>query len=231
MFRFKRFSVSDAHCGMKICTDSVLLGAWVDVDDARMVIDLGAGSGILSLMVAQRNPSCAVTAIEIAPGACQDARENFKAYPEARDLRVIQADACEHRPEITPDLIICNPPYFTSDLKSPDAARACARHGEGLLPITAIEIAAKWLSENGRLAMVTPADNASSLIFAAEMKRLRLRRQCLVSQSAGKPATRILWEFSRIDGPCERTSLSLRDGHGGYSSDYVNLTKEFYLNF
>jgi len=231
MFNFKRFSVSDVRCGMKICTDSVLLGAWANVEAALHVVDLGAGSGLLSLMVAQRNPRCSITAIEIDPDACLDANDNFRAFPEERYFRVVNVDATDFEPEVEPDLIICNPPYFTSKLKSPDAARACARHGAGLLPATAISLAAKWLSSSGVLAMVTPADDASHLIFTAEMARLRLRRQCFVSQVEGKAPTRILWEFSRIDAPSPQQHISIRDREGRYTAAYKDLTKDFYLAF
>lgn len=230
MFQFKRFTVSDANCGMKIGTDSVLLGAWADVTSAKEVIDLGAGCGLLSLMVAQRNPSCSIAAIEIDSNACADARENFDAYLENAKLTLVNADALVFQPVKAPDLIICNPPYFATALKSPDAARAMARHGSGLLPSTAIEIASKWLSSEGSLAMVTPADGASDLLFAAEMARLRLRRQCFVSPSEGKRPNRVLWQFSRIDGPCRKKNLSIFDSKGQYSPEYRELTKDFYLN-
>ncbi len=216
---------------MKICTDSVLLGAWAAVDDASRVVDLGAGSGLLSLMVAQRNPYCSITAVEIDPEACLDAADNFRAFSAGGALTVVNADALAFEPVEAPDLIICNPPYFTSELKSPDAARACARHGAGLLPETAVGLAAKWLSPAGRLAMVTPADGASDLVFSAEMSRLHLRRQCFVSQVEGKTPTRILWEFSKVDGPVGKEAISIRDRRGDYTPDYINLTKDFYLKF
>lgn len=214
---------------MKIGTDSVLLGAWADVGHARRVIDLGAGSGLLSMMVAQRNPDCSITAIEIDPDACLDARENFAAYPDEREFEVVNADAADYMPDEPADLIICNPPYFTSALKSPDAARATARHGAGLLPRTAIELAARWLSSDGLLAMVTPSDDASGLIFTAELNRLHPRRVCMVSQVARKAPTRILWEFSRQDGVCQKQTLAIRGRDGAYTRDYVDLTADFYL--
>ncbi len=214
---------------MKIGTDSVLLGAWATVGHARRVIDLGAGSGLLSMMVAQRNPDCSVVAIEIDPDACLDARENFAAFEGGRNLAVITADAIGFMPDEPADLIICNPPYFTSALKSPDAARATARHGAGLLPRSAVELSAKWLSADGLLAMVTPVDDASGLIFTAELNRLHPRRVCMVSQVAGKAPTRILWEFSRHDGPCIKQTLSIRGRDGAYTLEYIELTDDFYL--
>lgn len=231
MFRFKHFSVTDSRCGMKIGTDSVLLGSWADVSRARMVIDLGAGSGLLAMMVAQRNPECSVTAIEIDSGACLDAEDNFRAFPGQREFTVVNTDAASYEPSPSPDFIICNPPYFNSELKSPDARRACARHGAGLQPITAIGLASRWLSADGILAMVTPAQEESEIVFAAEMERLRLRRECRISQIEGKAPTRILWEFSRIDGPFSTQHVSIRDAHGQYTPAYRDLTKDFYLAF
>lgn len=223
-FDFKQFSVSDEHCGMKVGTDSVLLGAWADLPSGSVsIIDLGAGSGLLSLMAAQRCPQARITAVEIDPAACADARANADASPFAQRIEVVCADAMVFQPTHQPDAIICNPPYFDSALVSPDAARAAARHGAGFDAVGALRFASAHLAPAGALAMVTPADGWQQLVFEAEMLRLRLRRICRVATRAGKPATRILWQFSRLDGQQAESDLLIG------SSEYISLVKDFYL--
>lgn len=228
-FRFKQFTVDDHGCGMKICTDSVLLGAWADIDNAASIIDLGAGSGLLALMCAQRNACASVLAIEIDLSASKAAETNFAASPWAERLQTMHGDAATITPAIKPDLIICNPPYFTSGLQSPDEHRALARHAASLSPATAIEIAAEWLSDKGSLAMVTPADCRQAVTLHAEMNRMKIRRICMVSTSTRKAPTRILWQISRTDGPIESSTLSIRDAQGAFSDSYTSLTSAFYL--
>lgn len=223
-FDFKQFSVADDHCGMKVGTDSVLLGAWAELPAGpALILDLGAGSGLLSLMAAQRCPQASVSAVEIDPCACVDAKANADASPFADRIEVVCADAALYRPAYALDAIICNPPYFDSALVSPDAHRAAARHGAGFDAVAALRFAAAYLSQVGTLAMVTPADGWQQLIFEAELLRLHPRRICRVATRIGKPATRILWQFSRIDGPQDETELLIG------SPEYVALVKDFYL--
>lgn len=223
-FDFKRFSVSDEHCGMKVGTDSVLLGSWADLPSgASTILDLGAGSGLLSLMAAQRCPYAEITAVEIDPEACADARANSEASPFGNRIEVVCVDATAYQPAHRPEAIICNPPYFDSALVSHDARRAAARHGAGFDAVGALRFASAHLSSVGTLAMVTPADGWQQLLFEAEMLKLRLRRICRVSTRAGRPPTRILWQFSRLDGPQAESSLIIG------SPQYVDLVKDFYL--
>lgn len=223
-FDFKQFSVSDEHCGMKVGTDSVLLGVWAELPSGpTSIVDLGAGSGLLSLMAAQRCPQAMITAVEIDPDACADARANADASPFGSRIGVVCADAMAYKPARQPDLIICNPPYFDSTLVSPDARRAAARHGAGFDAVGALRFASAHLSPTGTLAMVTPADGWQQLVFEAEMLRLHLRRICRVATRTGKPATRTLWQFSRLDGPQAESELLIG------SPEYISLVKDFYL--
>lgn len=232
MFDFKQFSIDDAGCAMKVGTDSVLLGAWTDADGARSVLDVGAGSGILSLMIAQRTPGATITAIELDADAAAAAAANMAASPWADRCETLCIDAADFRPTFPLDLMICNPPYFSRALTAPDRARTTARHAEGALtPLTVIAMADKWLSPCGSLAMVTPADIADSIVFEAEMHRMDLWRRCLVSTNAGKPATRILWQLSRrgTHTPQPDTHLAIRN-NGAPSEAYRILTADYYLH-
>lgn len=230
-FRFKHFAVDTSGCGQKLGTDSVLLGAWAGLDGARTVLDLGAGSGVLALMCAQRSESAAITALEIDPAACDAAGANVAASPWSRRIDIVNADVLTFSPAGAYDLIISNPPYFRQGDASPVAARAAARHGSGFTWEQAIDLAAKWLSPEGALAMVTPADIAADVTARAEMSRLKVRRQCMVASVAGRKPALALWELRRVDGPILRHSLAIRGRDKDYTNEYKSLTSDFYLAF
>lgn len=232
MFDFKQFSIDDSGCAMKVGTDSVLLGAWVRTGGVGTVLDVGAGSGLLSLMIAQRTPGASVTAIEIDPDAAACAIANISASPWADRCGVVCIDAARYEPHNKVDMVICNPPYFTGGLRAPDRTRAVARHAEGSLsPLSVIAMAGRWLSEKGSLAMVTPADIADDIVFEAEMHRMDIWRRCMVSTTVSKPAGRILWQLSGkgIHQPEPDTTLILRSA-GEPTDEYRRLTADFYLN-
>lgn len=222
-FTFKQFHIDDTGCGQKVGTDSVLLGAWAAVAQAVTIVDLGAGSGLLALMCAQRNSEATITAVEIDLDACLCAERNIKASPWGQRISLVQADAMKWAPKSKIDLIITNPPYFTSALQSPSAARAQARHANTFGPIGALVFASKNLSVNGILAMVTPAEIEQDLIFEATMLRLNLTRICHVRSSQRKPFTRILTQWSPSASPTIKESLTIA------SQDYKALTSLFYL--
>ncbi|MCD8386797.1 MAG: methyltransferase [Bacteroidales bacterium] len=229
MFRFKQFSITDANCGMKLSSDSVLLGAWADMASARQILDLGCGCGVLALMCAQRSPDACITAIDISPEAVEATETNAQASPWSDRIQALKADALSFSPVHEPDFIICNPPYFSTPLTSPDALRATARHGLGLSPSSALAMAAQWLAPGGSVAMITPADGAKEIVFQSELNRLHLRRRCDVASVEGKAPSRILWQFSLTDGPTEYSYLAIRLAAGAYSPQYQSLTSPYYL--
>lgn len=234
MFNFKKFSIDDSGCAMKVGTDSVLLGSWSDIDGVVRVIDLGSGSGLLSLMMAQRIPRANVTAVELDPRACRCARANIEAASWAPRVNVVCADVMALPPEIAesaPDLIICNPPYFSGGLSSPDPRRSRARTSDrGFGPNEAIMIASEILSPGGSLAMVTPADMAADIVFEAEMRRMQIWRRCDVVAVAGRAPGRTLWQIARKEThrTPERMTLTIRRD-GELTEEYARLTSEFYL--
>ena len=231
VFQFKDFAVDDHGCGMKISTDSVLLGSWARLPSSGLIADLGTGSGVLALMCCRRSPLAQVEAVEIDPKASEACRANADASPWPHRITTVCASALDFKPSAPVDLAISNPPYFTTGMLSPDAARAGARHAIGFGPEATVDIAARILAPAGSLAIITPADCRATLLAHAEYRRLKLRRICSVYTVEGKAPTRILWQFSRIDGDIERQSLCIRLRTGLYSPEYITLTKEFYLNF
>jgi len=233
VFYFKRFAVDDCGCGMKICSDSVLLAAWfLPGMDAAQVLDVGAGSGLISLLAADILPQANVTGIEIDPAAAQTARVNFVKSPWGSRLKLVEGSFDDYHPALAPDLIISNPPYFSNGAMSGDSGRAVARHQGALTYEALIEYAAGILSDDGGLGFVSPCDGdchaEAKLIFRAEMAGLKLRRLCRVATSPRRSPTRLLWHFSRRDGACEVCRFDMRCDDGSYTDGYRSLVGPYY---
>ena len=197
---------------MKVGTDGVLLGAWAMAgDDTRYAVDLGAGSGMVSLLLAQRFAGLTVTAVEKDGEACLDCRDNFARSPWADRLAAECCDALAFRPATAPGLVVSNPPFFTETLKSPDAARASARHA-------------------GVLSPLFPTAMADEVIYRGEMLHLKERRRLDIATREGRAPERTLLQLSRIDGPPRRAAMAIRHRTGGYTDDYRTLVAEYYMH-
>lgn len=227
-FTFKRFALCDSRCGMKIGTDGVVIGAWTSVDDAADAIDVGAGSGLISLMLAQRGVRH-VSALEIDRGAAEDCRLNIAASPWAHRVSLTEGDFSLYNPPRPVDLIVSNPPFFATGESAPDAARAGARHEGSLNFPTLIDFAATRLKVSGRLALIAPAERTDDIIWLGEMRHLKLRRLCRLSTVTGRDPSRILAELSPTDGPISYEHLDVRTADGRLSDEFRRLTQDFYL--
>lgn len=227
VFHFRDFDIDDCGCGMKICSDSVLLAAWFleDYRDARRILDAGTGSGVLALLAARICPEAVVDAVEIDSGACKAAAANFEASPWNDRLKLHCGDIACFSSDIPCDIIISNPPYFTNGELSADEARRMARHQSSLTYTTLLSLP---LAAGGHLGMVTPADAADDIIFQAEMLRRKPCRICRVVTAKGKAPSRILWDFCDTNTKCSETILELRDASGDYSTEYRNLVEKYY---
>ncbi len=230
VFQFKDFAVSDTHCGQKVCSDAVIFGAWAWQYEAAAgpVLDIGSGSGVLSLLCVRACPDALVCAIEIDPAAAADARYNFTASPWRDRLEVFEGDYRNFTPTLPPEAIICNPPFFSTGALADDASRAVARHENTLSYQGIITYAAAHLSTDGRLMLLGPSEREREVIFGAEMAGLKLRRRLCVRTVPRKAPVRGCWEFRRQDGPIESRELAMRDSSGNYSDDYRTLTANIY---
>ncbi|MBO5903681.1 MAG: tRNA1(Val) (adenine(37)-N6)-methyltransferase [Tidjanibacter sp.] len=230
-FFFKQFSVEQSGAAMKVGTDGVLLGAWVGLsDDTNRVLDIGTGTGLLALMVAQRSPQAQIVAVEIEPQAAEQARANVTSSPWAERIEVVCEDVKKYVSEQKFDLIISNPPYFVDSLHSPDAERNLARHSDTLSLGALCSVAERLLSESGRLAVVLPSDNERSIRMAAVGVGLHPTLLCRVRTSSAKQPKRILIEFSRKSVGEVQTELVMSH-KGEPTAEYVELIRDFYLKF
>jgi len=231
-FRFKQFAMCDEHCGMRIGTDGVLLGAWADVAPQTIrVADIGTGCGIIALMIAQRAPHARITAVEYEPGACSDARKNFNMSPWPDRFTLEECCFSDFTPHDAFDLIVSNPPFFTESLQSPDTCRAVARHAGSLSFESIAARCAELLSPRGSLAVILPTADDDATIMTAALHKLYPQRLCHVRNSCESIAKRSLWEFSRKDGECKCDTLTLHDPDGTFSDAYRILTRDFHINF
>lgn len=228
-FLFSDFSVRDDRCGQKVCSDSVLFAAWTWASHPAegLVLDIGTGSGVLALLTARMCPRARVTAVELAPEACADARENFASSPWSPRLSLAEG-SYESFDADNAEAIICNPPFFANGALSSDRRRADARHEGSLSYEGVVRYASRVLGDKGRLALMGPAEREAEVIFAAELAGLKAKRLARVRTSPRKDATRGFWEFSRADGPLSTEEIVIRNADGKYSDGYIALVGELY---
>lgn len=229
-FRFKQFGLTDSNCGMKIGTDGVLLGAWVQVPDSGCAVaDIGAGCGLIAMMIAQRCPGARrIDAVEISEEAFKDLRDNVDAWIGASMVSPILSSFSEVGQKY--DLIVSNPPFFTENERSPEISRAEARHAGALSPETLIEYAATHLNPDGSLAMVLPARDFDSVNFKAAVRGMSPVRVAYVSTREGKSPSRVMIQFMFGVNACETEQIVIADKTGNFTRKYVDLTHDFYLN-
>lgn len=249
-FRFKQFTVWHDRCAMKVGTDGVLLGAWcpMAVDSLQLIVnsrkhkefrvlDIGTGSGLIALMLAQR--TCAVDSLQLTVGidaidvdevAVEQATYNFEQSLWAEQLHAYQSSLQEWHSAIKYDLIVSNPPYFQASLKNPDSQRATARHTDTLSYTELIQHASRLLQEDGTLALVLPFEAKEDIVALAEAHALYPTQITHVHSKPGKPAKRLLIAFSPIThGEYATHTFYIESEDSPRSAEYKALTKEFYL--
>ncbi|MGB0777778.1 MAG: tRNA1(Val) (adenine(37)-N6)-methyltransferase [Flavobacteriaceae bacterium] len=233
-FKFKEFQIKQEQSAMKIGTDGVLLGSWVNLNKAYTILDVGTGTGLIALMMAQRSNAELIDALEIEDGAYEEAVYNFENSPWADRLFCYHADFQEFINEMDEpyDLIISNPPFYTSSNPSQDRARFLARE-EASLPFHQLfSGSAHLLNNQGVLALILPAEVDERIQVLAKVTGLQLKRKCLVRGNEAAEVKRIMYEFIKTSTPLETVNESLIieiDRHQ-YTDDYKNLVKDFYLD-
>nr|WP_315075089.1 methyltransferase [uncultured Porphyromonas sp.] len=238
LFHFKQFSLDQAGCGMRIGTDGVLLGAWASVDTREetplQILDVGCGTGLIALMLAQRYPRAEVTALEIEPTAVERATYNVAQSPFSSRVRVVQADfSTWQTPQASYDLIVSNPPYYKNTLQARSEVRHTARAISFLSPKEVLLRATALLSPQGIVALVTPYDQLEELRIFAFTQGLTPTRLTAVHTTPGKRPKRLLSEWTRRDGQLlQPASLQTFVIHGdtvsSYSPEYLELVRPFY---
>lgn len=246
LFRFKRFAVAHTESSMKVGVDGVLIGLWVDVSPAAGaitdgnkpsvdILDVGTGCGIVALVCAQRQPKARVLALDVDAGSVGEASSNFTVSPWADRLECSECDFVEfaETSDRKFDLIVSNPPYFSSGVISPDSRRLAARHQGRLSPSSLLAKGRALLKPGGRIAMVLPTEQAADLSAYAAGLGLRTVRATTVFGNPRVASKRTLMEFA--EGSCDTTpltdSLIIEEAPGVYTQEYIALGHDFYLKF
>jgi tRNA1Val (adenine37-N6)-methyltransferase len=233
MFQFKKFAVEQDGCAMKIGTDGVLLGAWTPINyNACSILDIGTGTGVIALMLAQRTNAKQIDALEIDEQAYEQATDNFENSSWSDRLFCFHAglDEFVEEPEDEYDLIVSNPPFYTDDYKSGTEQRDLARFADALPFGDLIEAADLLLSENGILSVIIPFKEEETFLALAKEYELYPVK---ITRVKGTPTTEIkrsLLAFSRnknIDYPIDE--LIIETARHIYTAEYIELTKDFYL--
>ncbi|MBZ6065688.1 tRNA1(Val) (adenine(37)-N6)-methyltransferase [Aeromonas schubertii] len=228
-FTFKQFHVAHDRCAMKVGTDGVLLGAWAPVAGARRILDIGSGTALVALMLAQRSaPESHIDAVEIDSAAAAQARENIASspWPEKIHLHEGAIQTFDGGPF---DLIVSNPPYFVNGQSFSDPARAQARHTGSLDQQDLLVACRRLLAPNGLVALVLPRMEGERLRDLAAQYDLHCVCNEVVITREGKEANRVLLLLSREFNQCKVGQIVIHSADGAYSDRYVQLASPFYL--
>ena len=232
-FQFKQFTIHQEHCSMKVGTDGVLLGAWAGVEGAKKILDIGAGTGIIAIMAAQRAPDAIVDAVEIDKAAFNQGMENMAASPWSNRLRVFHLPVKEYARSSTEkyDLILSNPPFFTGGTFSPEGGRNNVRHTVKLSHGDLLDSVRKLLAPQGRLALILPYLEGLRFRELAASYHFYCVRVTEVRSKADKPIERLLMEFSpHIPAQMTQSELIIQhEGNNNWTDAYIALTGDFYL--
>lgn len=229
-FQFKQFTVFHDKCAMKVGADGVTLGAWADVSDTETILDVGCGSGLIALMLAQRCDA-EITAIDIDENCIIQTKENVDKSPWDNRINVIHTSFQDFADRFSGrfDLIVSNPPFFVNSLKNPSESRSNARHTDTLPHSDLLKNAKKILAEKGRFCLILPVTEGEEFIEMAIKEGLFIARKIFVFPNDKKPAKRLLIEFRREKFACETGKIKIEKSRGIYNEEYAELVKDFYL--
>lgn len=229
-FKFKQFTIWQDKCAMKVGTDGVLLGTWISTDGCKRILDVGAGTGLISLLLAQRVPQADITGVEIDEAAAEQAIENVATSPWQSRIKIVRENFRTFTSDEPFDLIVSNPPYFVDALKCPDEYRRLARHTGELNYELLFGRARTLLAAEGRIGIILPAELNKMVVDTAWNYGFYPLAKTEVYTKPGKPCRRLLMCFSRDNGLCCETQLYIESLSGGYSPEFAALTRDFYLD-
>lgn len=231
-FVFKQFAIAQDRCTMKVGTDGVLLGAWADVKDVKTALDIGTGSGLIAIMLAQRALDAQIHAVEIDEEACAQAQENMQNAPWAERLSAFPIaiqDFIKAQDKLY-DLIVSNPPFFSGGTFSQNQDRNSVRHTIKLSHGDLLSAVRTLLSESGRFCVILPFIEGLRFQEIARDYNLYCTKITEVKPKADKPVERLLLQFERHEQPLQKDSLVIQiEARNEWTQDYITLTGDFYL--
>ncbi|WP_143959697.1 tRNA1(Val) (adenine(37)-N6)-methyltransferase [Litoribacter populi] len=231
-FRFKQFTVEQDKCALKVNTDAVLLGALARFDKPLSILEVGTGSGVISLMLAQRSPKAMITGVEIEEGAFEQSKGNFHISPWSDRLEVFHQPFQKFSPIGKFDLIVSNPPYFENHLQSPKQNRNIALHTKSLSFQELLEGVKANLSPEGRFFVILPERQMEELSRLATSLGLNTFSSIKVYDKPGSQTLRVVKGFAFDDiGKINEDTITIKNANNEYSQEYASLLKDFLLIF
>jgi len=232
IFKFKEFDIAQDQCAMKVGTDGVLLGAWAEVVGAREILDIGTGTGIIALMLAQRAERANVDAVEIDGKSFEQAKDNFMNSKWSKTLHIhhitIQDYSTQHKKSY--DSIVCNPPFFSGGTLSSNQDKNTVRHTIKLSHQDLLKSARSLLSVTGTFSLILPLLEGLRFIEIAESYGLHCTRKTTVMSKKNKPVERILLEFKKNKSEMNTSLLIIqKEKRNDWTDQYIALTKDFHI--
>lgn len=228
VFKFKHFSVKQSDSAMKVGTDAMILGAFIEASEKCQALDIGCGTGVLSLMIAQQNNSAQITAIDIDEASVQEAKLNFERSPWINRLTTIHNDFLSHDFEGQFDLIVSNPPYFSTTNENENKRKAQARHVSSLEIKPFIEKVNFLLRESGHFWLILPYSDSAQWFFQFEECGLTAARKIDIIGKEGNDPIRCVFELVKSSVITQNESFCIRNTDNSYSDEYKLITKEFH---
>lgn len=217
---------------MKVNTDGILLGAWANSENPKFILDIGTGTGVIALMMAQRFSESNVYGVELDKASAIEAGYNFRES-QFNERMFINNGAIQDFAQQSPlkfDCIVSNPPYFTSGPKSGNLIKSQARHALSLTFEDLVSSVNQLLTSDGEFSLILPSEEAVGLIEIAHFSQLYLCRKCIVYSKMDKSPERLLMTFNRIPSRVAVEELCIYTKKSNYTPAYINLTQDFYLN-
>ena len=229
IFKFKQFDIRQKDSLMKVGTDSILLGAWAKEEQSKYILDIGTGTGVIALMLAQRYPKAHIDAVEIDDASALEAKENARHSPFAERVNVVHTSIQKFAENTVRqyDLVVSNPPFFNAG-----AARNSARHTMSLSHEELLFFAKKLLSKDGHFCLILPLVEGEQCIETAKHHGLYLNRKIKVKPKLSKPVERLLLRFSNTQKNAVEDILIIEKDsrERAYTDAFKELTSDFYLN-
>lgn len=232
-FQFKQFTINQDCCSMKIGTDGVLLGAWANTENSSKVLDIGTGTGVIAIMLAQRTDGAQIVAVEIDEEACKQAQVNMEASPWKERLSAVNLPIQDFVRQSSDkfDLIVSNPPFFSGGTFSENQDRNNVRHTVKLPNGDLLNAARNLLSKGGKFCVILPYIEGLRFKESAQRYNLYCTKMTEVKSKEGKPIERLLLQFEHEQKPLVNDSLTIQhEARHDYTKEYIELTGSFYLN-
>jgi tRNA1Val (adenine37-N6)-methyltransferase len=228
-FAFKKFTVYHDACAMKVGTDGCILGAWASATNPKNILDVGAGTGLLSLMLAQRFEFAQIEALEIDPHCAKQCAENVANSPFVDRVKTYTTALQNFETSVKYDLIVSNPPYFKNALLPETEQRKTARHDAELNAESLFFYTSKILEQSGKICIVIPFDRCEDFLREAQKNKLFLQQKTTVKPTPQKPPKRVMLQFGFDENDLTENEIFIEKSRGVYSEDFTQLLGDFYL--